>query len=181
MFSQAKSKSARPEASQLPVPTRSSRGEPSAPSIISGDILLNGNVSTSGDIHIDGEIRGNVRARSLTIGATAVLTGDIVAEDVTVYGRVVGHVTARRVRLCTKSRVEGDIWHESLTVEDGAFFEGNCRHKSDPLKSEASLTAPKLLAGSRDETGRLRTATKDANEAASEGGAPTPSLFRRSN
>ena len=104
-----------------------------APSIISADMVMQGSLSSSGDIQIDGRVEGDIRSAGLVIGEKAEVHGEIYAEDVTVRGKVVGRIRARKVLLAATSRVEGDILHEAFAVESGAFFEGNCRHSDDPL------------------------------------------------
>ena len=114
----------------------------SAPSIISTDMVMQGSVSSSGDIQIDGRVEGDIRSAGLVIGEKAEVHGEIYAEDVTVRGKVVGHIRARKVLLAATSRVEGDILHEAFTVESGAFFEGNCRHSDNPLGNSLDEAIP---------------------------------------
>ena len=104
-----------------------------APSLISGDMVINGTLNSTGDIQIDGRVEGDVRSAGLVIGDKAEIHGEIYAEDVTVRGKVVGRIHARKVLLAATSHVEGDILHEAFAVESGAFFEGNCRHSDNPL------------------------------------------------
>jgi cytoskeletal protein CcmA (bactofilin family) len=120
-------------AQQQKRPMRSS----SAPSIISGDLVVNGTLTSSGDIQIDGKVEGNVNSSGLVIGDKACIEGDVMAEDVTVRGRVKGSIRARKVLLASTCHVEGDILHEAFAVETGAFFEGNCRHADNPLADDA--------------------------------------------
>jgi cytoskeletal protein CcmA (bactofilin family) len=105
----------------------------SAPSIISTEMVMQGAVSSTGDIQIDGRVEGDVRSIGLVIGDKAEIHGEIFAEDVTVRGKVIGRICARKVLLAATAHVEGDILHEALAVETGAFFEGNCRHSDNPL------------------------------------------------
>ncbi len=108
----------------------------SAPSIISADLVVNGTLSSTGDIQVDGRVEGDVRSVGLVIGDKAVINGEVFAEDVTVRGRVQGSIRARKVLLCSTSHVEGNILHEAFAVETGAFFEGNCRHADNPLAED---------------------------------------------
>jgi cytoskeletal protein CcmA (bactofilin family) len=105
----------------------------SGPSIISADMVINGSVSSTGDIQVDGRVEGDVRGIGLVIGDKAEINGEVLAEDVTVRGKVSGRIRARKVLLAATSHVEGDILHEAFAVESGAFFEGNCRHSDNPL------------------------------------------------
>jgi cytoskeletal protein CcmA (bactofilin family) len=124
---------AAPANQQQKRPLRSS----SAPSIISADLVVQGTLTSTGDIQIDGKVEGNVRSDGLVIGDKACIEGDVVAEDVTVRGRVRGSIRARKILLAATCHVEGDILHETFAVETGAFFEGNCRHSDNPLAGEA--------------------------------------------
>jgi cytoskeletal protein CcmA (bactofilin family) len=105
----------------------------SAPSIISSDLVVNGTLTSSGDIQIDGRVEGDVHSNGLVIGDKALIHGEILADDVTIRGKVQGSIRARKVLLCATSHVEGNILHEAFSVEAGAFFEGNCRHSDNPL------------------------------------------------
>jgi len=105
----------------------------SAPSIISADLVVNGTLTSTGDIQIDGRVEGDVHSSGLVIGDKAHINGEVLADDVTVRGRVMGSIRARKVLLCSTSHVEGNILHEAFSVEHGAFFEGNCRHSDNPL------------------------------------------------
>ncbi|HWA68751.1 MAG TPA: polymer-forming cytoskeletal protein [Rhizomicrobium sp.] len=118
-------------------PPQAKRARPlSAPSIISADMVINGTVTSAGDIQIDGRVEGDVRSAGLVIGENAEIHGEIYADDVTVRGKVLGRIRARKVLLASTSHVEGDILHEAFAVESGAFFEGNCRHSDNPLGEE---------------------------------------------
>jgi cytoskeletal protein CcmA (bactofilin family) len=108
-----------------------------APSIISADLVVNGTLTSTGDIQVDGRVEGDVRSAGLVIGDKAYIQGEVLADDVTVRGRVQGGIRARKVLLCSTSHVEGNILHEAFAVEAGAFFEGNCRHSDNPLSDEA--------------------------------------------
>lgn len=104
-----------------------------APSVLSADLTVVGNIKTEGDIQIEGNIEGDVRAHQLTIGESAVIKGEIVGDDVIVNGRVVGRVRGLRVRLSASARVEGDIIHKTIAIESGAHFEGSVQRQDDPL------------------------------------------------
>lgn len=103
------------------------------PSVISADLIVNGSLTSAGDIQVDGRVEGDVRSAGLIVGDKAVIHGEVYAEDLTVRGRIEGGIHARKVLLCSTCHVEGNILHNAFAVETGAFFEGNCRHADDPL------------------------------------------------
>lgn len=115
-------------------------GPASTPSIISVDLVVNGSLTSVGDIQIDGRVEGDVRGAGLVVGDKAMIHGEVYAEDITVRGRIEGGIRARKVLLCSGCHVEGNILHEAFAVETGAFFEGNCRHSDDPLSEPRRAT-----------------------------------------
>ncbi len=112
----------------------SSPAKPKPPaSTLSADLHITGNIKTSGDIQVEGTIDGDIRAHLLTIGETATIKGEVVADDVVVNGRIVGRVRGLKVRLTSTARVEGDIIHKTIAIESGAHFEGSVQRQDDPL------------------------------------------------
>lgn len=81
---------ARPEAAPATPAEKPSAPFPAkpkpSPSLLSADLVIRGNVETSGDIQVEGTVEGDVRAHLLTVGESAVISGEIVAEDVVVNG-----------------------------------------------------------------------------------------------
>ncbi len=129
-------------------PVRSSvpKGNP-VPSIISADLKIVGNMTSSGDIQVDGTVEGDISSRTLTVGEEAHVDGSIVAESVRVCGRVTGEIKATSVILAKTGRVEGDIAHQSLSIEAGAHIEGNIRRlESDSLGSGGRVSVIKPAA-----------------------------------
>lgn len=119
-------------------PPKRSAMKSKAPSILSGDIVVTGSIVSEGEVQLDGSVDGDIRAGSLIVGEEASITGEVMAETVVVRGRVTGSLHARQVQLAATARVEGDIVHAALSVESGAFFDGHCRHSSDPLSATKS-------------------------------------------
>lgn len=128
----------------FPEPTPQRRPAPRSgiASIIANGVKITGTIDADGaEIQVDGEVEGNIRGGSLTVGDTGMVKGDVVSESVTVHGRVEGSVRARKVVLARNAHVLGDIVHQSLSVEMGAVFEGQCRYLQDPL-SQSGPGAP---------------------------------------
>jgi cytoskeletal protein CcmA (bactofilin family) len=99
-----------------------------APSLLSSDLVINGNLESAGDMQVDGTVEGDIKSKKLTISASAVVRGSIEAESVVIAGRVIGQIKARHVTLNKSAKVIADVIQERLTIEPGAFFEGNSRH-----------------------------------------------------
>ncbi|SMX50063.1 bactofilin family protein [Maliponia aquimaris] len=102
-------------------------------SVLSADLHVTGNIKTTGDIQVEGTVEGDIRAHLLTIGESATIKGEVIADDVVVNGRIVGRVRGLKVRLTATARVEGDIIHKTIAIESGAHFEGSVQRQDDPL------------------------------------------------
>ena len=114
-------------------------------SVLSSDLTVVGNLRTTGDIQVEGTVEGDIRAHMLTVGESATIRGEIVADDIVVNGRVIGRVRGLKVRLTATARVEGDIIHKTIAIESGAHFEGSVQRQEDPLAAgRAALAAPSV-------------------------------------
>ena len=106
-----------------------------AASVLAADLTVTGNLRTTGDVVIEGIVDGDIRAHLLTVGETATIRGEIVADDIVINGRVIGRVRGLKVRLTSTARVEGDIIHKTIAIESGAHFEGSVQRQDDPLNA----------------------------------------------
>ena len=118
-------------------------GRPIAPSILSENIRVTGNIETDGDVQVDGIVDGDVRSRTLVVGVAAVVNGAISADTVRVAGTVNGQITARVVELRKSARVTGDVLHQSLSIDAGAFVHGLCKHVDE--ESRRGAVRPSLV------------------------------------
>jgi cytoskeletal protein CcmA (bactofilin family) len=121
------------------------------PSIITADVMFEGQLVSSGELQIDGTVRGDVRAAAVAIDTHGVVYGEIVAEDVLVRGRVIGPIRGLNVQILNGGHVEGDVLHQTIAIENGAYFEGSMRRSEDPLAEvelrpavEAAAPPPRL-------------------------------------
>ena len=94
---------------------------------IGKSILIKGDVVSSGDLVIDGEIQGTIELgdHSLTIGSTASVVANLSAKTVIISGAVKGNVTGlAKVEVKATGSVEGDIQAPKLVMDDGAKLRG---------------------------------------------------------
>jgi cytoskeletal protein CcmA (bactofilin family) len=150
MFSKSKINEPGPKVADTPAPATADASKTGSPvpdfkttppkakppaSVLSSDLHITGNLKTTGDIQIEGQVDGDIRAHLLTVGEGATVKGEVIADDVVVNGRVVGRVRGLKVRLTSTARVEGDIIHKTIAIESGAHFEGSVQRQDDPLSS----------------------------------------------
>ena len=135
-----------PQAVRTTSPPAAARiGEKSVASVIGPDLTILGNLVSKGEVHVEGEVQGDLHASHIMIGEKAKITGSILAEEVVVRGHVMGSIRGRKVMLQSSSHVDGDIYHTTLAIEQGAFFEGKSRRSDDPT---AGIARPEVTPGS---------------------------------
>lgn len=118
--------------------------ERNTPSVIGPDLIIHGNLTSKGEVQVDGEVQGDIHGTYVVIGEKARITGGIVAEEIVVRGHVAGSVRGKRVMLQSSSHVEGDIYHQALAIEQGAYFEGKSRRSEDPTGGIVKPDIPAL-------------------------------------
>ena len=99
----------------------------SVPSIISVDLKVHGNLSSNGEIQVDGNVEGDINCKALIVGTKGSVSGEVSAQTVRIHGAIKGQVKAKSVFLASTAHMSGDIEHESLAIEPGAFMEGLCK------------------------------------------------------
>ena len=112
---------------------RAQDSSPPSISTIGEDLTITGNVTSKGELHVNGRVQGDVHCAALVLGENAQVEGSVVAQDVMVRGRLIGSVRALRVVLQSTAYVEGNLFHKSLSLEQGTHFEGESRPSDDPL------------------------------------------------
>lgn len=112
-------------------PARKS-SSPKVATLITNDIVVEGNLTGDGELQVDCLIKGDVTVTRISIGDTGRIEGAVTAETVDVRGRVKGSITAKQVRLYASGHLDGDLTYDQLTVEPGAFFEGRSMKLQKP-------------------------------------------------
>lgn len=163
MFS--KSSSVSPPEPANPAKPQKTQAPGAAPSIIGHDVKIMGDLVTTGEIHLDGSVEGDVRSAILTLGEQGRVSGSITAESVVIKGTVEGEISARSVRLEKTARVNGDLHHETVSVEAGAQIDGrfvNTAAGHTWSKADGSM---KLVSTVSDNSGDTDDSETDAPEA----------------
>ena len=94
---------------------------------IGGSIIVKGDVVSTEDLVIDGQVQGTIELgdHGLTIGPGASVTADLTAKTVEISGKLKGNViSSGRVELKNTAKVEGDISAPKFVMEDGAALSG---------------------------------------------------------
>lgn len=111
--------------------------------IISEGTKIKGDIIANGDIRIDGELMGNISAKSkLVIGPNGKIEGQIICNNIEVSGYIKGKVTAKElINMKSTSQIVGDIVAGKLSIEPGALFSGSCvMNGSKPADEQEKIT-----------------------------------------
>ena len=103
--------------------------------IISAGVLIEGKITSNGNIRVDGTINGNVSAEgNITVGENGEVNGEITGDVIAIGGRVIGSVTAKdKVTLEAKSYLKGDLVTKILVIDAGAIFDGRSQMNADSV------------------------------------------------
>ncbi len=93
-------------------------------SILSSDLKITGEITSTGTIEVLGEIDGTISAIGLIIGGEGRVTGQVNAETVEVKGRLDGRVDSLSFTLRAAAVVAADVSYSTLVIESGAQIEG---------------------------------------------------------
>jgi cytoskeletal protein CcmA (bactofilin family) len=102
----------------------------SIPSIISKDTKIEGQVTSSGVIEIEGHIKGQINSNSIVIREEGLVEGEIFADSINIRGNFDGTIKARNINVFNKAKITGTIEYQSLSVEDGASIDGQFKQIS---------------------------------------------------
>jgi cytoskeletal protein CcmA (bactofilin family) len=105
---------------------------PSHLTIVAQGVEISGNLVTTGEVQLDGVLKGDIRCGALTIGEGGVLVGSVISERAVIRGSVQGLIHSKSAVLERTAQVTGDITHETLTVHEGAQLDGRLIRRSDP-------------------------------------------------
>ena len=134
MFSKKPADQPRPFAASS-VASSSPRGN-STFSILGADRAINGNVSASADLHIDGRIEADIACAALVQGEGSEIHGAVTAQTARLAGTVRGSISAGELIILKSARIFGDVSYDALTIEQGAEVDGKFAHRSAAAESD---------------------------------------------
>jgi cytoskeletal protein CcmA (bactofilin family) len=120
-------------------------------SIIAHSTSWNGDLESTGSLHIHGRVEGTLTARdTIFVAEEADVEAVIRAANVTVAGSVRGSVhCAERFEVLPRGNVSGEIHAPAIAIHDGAIVAGQVS-MTPASDTRASLAAPVRAAGGGD-------------------------------
>src|SRR5437667_2098695 len=115
---------------------------------IGKSIVINGELSGSEDLTIEGRVDGKIELRDhvLTVGSNGRIKAQVSAKAIVVLGQVTGNLNAtEKVDIKESGSVEGDIVAPRVAIADGSHFRGSIdmQKKDQPAdKAVGTFTKP---------------------------------------
>lgn len=114
---------------------KTSKAQNRIDSLIGAGTKIDGDITFSGGLRVDGEVKGNVRAAGeqggmLVVSEQAVIEGEIHVSHVVINGTIIGPVhSGEFLELQPRARVTGDVQYSSLEMHLGAIVQGRLVHQ----------------------------------------------------
>ncbi|MBV9550511.1 MAG: polymer-forming cytoskeletal protein [Alphaproteobacteria bacterium] len=111
---------------------------------IGAGVELKGDVEVPGAASVDGKFEGTLKAKTLIVGQTGHVSGQISVETAEIRGMVEDHLTVRnRLVLRSSGSIAGTIAYSKIMVEEGGSISGSiemmARGAAQPAEPEAKI------------------------------------------
>ncbi|MDN3575546.1 polymer-forming cytoskeletal protein [Chitinimonas viridis] len=118
-------------------------------SLIGLETRIDGNMTFSGGLRVDGEVHGDVTAAAndkqstLVVSEKARVKGTVRVGHLVLNGTVEGPIyAAHYLELQSKCRVVGDVYYQTLEMHPGAVVSGQLIHLAGKDQPVAMLSSP---------------------------------------
>ena len=115
-------------------------------SLIGTGTRIDGHISFSGGLRVDGHVRGNIsgagdKPSTLVLSDQAIIEGKIHVSYAVINGTVIGAIQANEcVELQAKAKVTGDVHYGTMEIQLGASIDGMLLHQ-DGVPSDNKVVA----------------------------------------
>ena len=105
---------------------------------------IHGGLIFNGGLHLDGVVKGDVKAGDdalavLTVGVGATIEGNVYVPNVILDGKVIGDVHATEIiELAPNACVNGDIFYNRIEMAMGAEVNGKLVHIDETAENKAN-------------------------------------------
>ena len=107
--------------------------------LISNKTQIEGDLQFSGGLHIDGTVKGTIRADEsseaiIRISDVGEVDGDVIAPHIIINGTVHGDVySSKHIELAANASIKGNVYYHLIEMVMGAEVNGNLVHNKEPV------------------------------------------------
>jgi len=121
-------------------------------------VSIKGEIAVPDVIVVDGIVEGELTARSIRIGPSGVIKGNIVATDADVHGSISEKLEIKQLMILrSTARVQGNVSYGELQIEKGAVISGE--FASTDFRSERKAGKPEPVTPGKVERLKLTVGT----------------------
>lgn len=104
--------------------------------IIAAGTIFMGDIITSGDCRIDGNVKGNIKSKAkVIVGQSGIVEGDILCQSIEIEGNAKANINAGDlISLKSTATLVGNITVGKISIEPGANFMGNCKMHNNKME-----------------------------------------------
>lgn len=104
--------------------------------IISDGCIIDGNLTSTSSVRIDGLVNGNVQVQQgVIVGNSGKVMGNVRAHEAVIFGEVNGNITVEKLEIKTTGKITGDITTQAIEMEFGAVYNGKVSMNSASTSS----------------------------------------------
>lgn len=109
-------------------------------SIIAEGIDFTGEINTEGNIHIDGTVKGSIKANEVVVGPKGEFDGEIIADMLVVNGNIKGKFNIKNLYVRKEGLLQGRAKYDLIVVDTGGRIQGELgiNKHTKPTKSKNS-------------------------------------------
>lgn len=117
--------------------------------LVGNDTEIHGGIIFKGGLHLDGVVKGDVKAAQdspavLTVGVSATIEGNVYVPTIVLDGKVIGDVYATEIiELAPNACVNGDIFYNRIEMAMGAEVNGKLVHVDEASKPKGAAPVVK--------------------------------------
>ena len=120
-----------------PLPGAETAAGNSRRSVLHEGITIKGEWTSDGIVDFGGTFEGDLTVDTLVLARSGKIKGNVRARSVTIEGTLEGTISAISVALKTCAQVTADIVAQKLVIESGAMIEGRVAAKSNQTQDQA--------------------------------------------
>jgi len=149
--------------------------EPTERAVIGPSIRINGELSGSEELLIQGQVQGTVdlKQNSVTVGQTAKVKAEVFAKVIQIEGEVQGDLCGEeQIVLHSTANVQGNLVAPRVSLQDGARFKGKIDMDSGKGPKEVSpehSIASRSTSKSKEALHEMKPGKKDVSKSSRTG------------
>lgn len=123
--------------------TQSQSIGPENDTIIASLVKVEGDLSSQGNIIVEGEVHGNIKTdQHLRVGEGAKIFANVKADSAYIAGEIQGNIKVKdKLELTNTAKIIGDVETKSIVIAQGGVVHGKCIMLPDEKVKETKASA----------------------------------------